>query len=128
MALSLKAMTNVSQKELSAQRELAHKPIDMAKTGWQREFDDPIQLPDGRKLLTLKDAIEHLAKTVPRKDRNHPKVLTAATILTNAAEGRDFMMHARIAALQALNRHVERVYNSDRKETHWGKRKLVRDE
>jgi AraC-like DNA-binding protein len=29
------------------------------------------------------------------------KVLTAATCLTNAAEGRDFMMHARIAVLGA---------------------------
>ena len=29
--------------------------------------------------------------------------------------------------LKALNRHVERVY-SDRKETHWGKRKLKRDQ
>jgi hypothetical protein len=27
----------------------------------------------------------------------------------------------------ALNRHVERVFDSSRKETHWGKRKLKRD-
>jgi hypothetical protein len=26
-----------------------------------------------------------------------------------------------------LNRHVERVFNPDRKDTHWGKRKLARD-
>ena len=26
--------------------------------------------------------------------------------------------------MRALNRHVERVFNPDRKETHWGKRKL----
>jgi hypothetical protein len=51
----------------------------------------------------------------------------AATILTNAAEGHDFLMHARIGMLRALNRHVERVFNSDHKETHWGKRKLKRD-
>jgi hypothetical protein len=30
--------------------------------------------------------------------------------------------------LRALNRHVERVFNPDRKERHWGKRKLARDE
>jgi hypothetical protein len=29
--------------------------------------------------------------------------------------------------MKALNRHVERVFNPDRKETHWGKRKLKRD-
>jgi hypothetical protein len=37
-------------------------------------------------------------------------------------------MLARIGVMKALNRHVERVFNPDRKETHWGKRKLKRDE
>jgi hypothetical protein len=35
---------------------------------------------------------------------------------------REDRRHAR-----ALNRHVERVFNPDRKDTHWGKRKLARD-
>jgi hypothetical protein len=100
----------------------------VADKGWRRRFDDPILLPDGRKLVTLKDAIDHLSKTVPKADHDHPKVLTAATCLTDAAEGRDLVMHARIATLQALNRHVERVFNPDRKDHHWGKRKLKRDE
>jgi hypothetical protein len=30
--------------------------------------------------------------------------------------------------MKALNRHVERVFNPDRKETHWAKRKLKRDQ
>jgi hypothetical protein len=29
--------------------------------------------------------------------------------------------------MRALNRHVERVFNRDRKEKHWGRRKLARD-
>jgi hypothetical protein len=29
--------------------------------------------------------------------------------------------------MKALNRHVERVFNPERKDTHWGKRKLKRD-
>ena len=29
-------------------------------------------------------------------------------------------MLARIGIMRALNRHVERVFNPDRKETHWG--------
>jgi hypothetical protein len=33
----------------------------------------------------------------------------------------------RIAVMKALNRHVERVFNLDRKDTHWGKRKLKRE-
>jgi hypothetical protein len=38
------------------------------------------------------------------------------------------LMHARVGMLRALNRDVERVFNSDRKDTNWGKRKLKRDE
>jgi hypothetical protein len=30
--------------------------------------------------------------------------------------------------LLALNRHVERVFNPDRKDHHWGRRKLARDQ
>lgn len=34
-----------------------------ATKGWSRKFDDPIALPNG-KLVTLKDAVEHLSKTI----------------------------------------------------------------
>ena len=44
-----------------------------------------------------------------------------------AAEGRGPLMHARIGMLW-INRNVERVFNPDRKDAHWGKRKLKRDE
>jgi hypothetical protein len=36
-------------------------------------------------------------------------------------------MFARIGIMRALNRHVERVFNPSRKDTHWGQRKLKRD-
>jgi hypothetical protein len=36
-------------------------------------------------------------------------------------------MFARIGVVRAINRHVNRVFNPDRKDTHWGKRKLARD-
>jgi hypothetical protein len=35
-------------------------------------------------------------------------------------------MMARIGVMRALNRNVERVFNPDRNDTHWGKRKLKR--
>jgi hypothetical protein len=35
-------------------------------------------------------------------------------------------MLARIGVVKALNRHVERVFNPNRKEHHWGRRKLAR--
>jgi hypothetical protein len=37
-------------------------------------------------------------------------------------------MLARIGVLKALRRNVVCEFNSDRKETHWVKRKLKRDE
>jgi hypothetical protein len=37
-------------------------------------------------------------------------------------------MMARISVMKALNRQVERMFNPDRKDTHWGKRKLKRDQ
>jgi hypothetical protein len=49
-------------------------------------------------------------------------------MLTNAAEYGHPVEFARIATLQALNRHAVRVFNPDRKETHWERRKLKRDE
>ena len=37
-------------------------------------------------------------------------------------------MFARIGVMRALNRHVERVFDSSRKDHHWGRRKLARDQ
>jgi hypothetical protein len=37
-------------------------------------------------------------------------------------------MFARIGLMRALNRHVERVFDPSRKDHHWGKQKLKRDE
>jgi hypothetical protein len=37
-------------------------------------------------------------------------------------------MMARIGMMRALNRHVERMFDPSRKEKHWGKSKLKRDE
>jgi hypothetical protein len=45
-----------------------------------------------------------------------------------AAEGRGPLMHGRIGILRALNRNIVRQFNPDRKEMHWEKRKLKRDE
>jgi hypothetical protein len=37
-------------------------------------------------------------------------------------------MFARIGIMRALNRHVERTFDSSRKDHHWGRRKLRRDQ
>jgi hypothetical protein len=36
-------------------------------------------------------------------------------------------MLARVGVVRTLNSHVERVFNPNRKDHHWGKRKLKRD-
>jgi hypothetical protein len=37
-------------------------------------------------------------------------------------------MMARIGIMRSLNRHHVREFNSDRKDLHWGRRKLKRNE
>jgi hypothetical protein len=94
---------------------------------WSRKFDDPISLPGGRQLVTLKQAADFIM-ALPKAEQGLPEWQTAIATRIGAAEGCDFLMHARIGMLRALNRHVERVFNPDRKEKHWGRRKLKRDE
>jgi hypothetical protein len=98
----------------------------MAKNGWGRPFEDPIELPDGRKLLTLKNAADYIMK-LPKAEQKHEKWETAISCLILAAEGRGPLMHARIGVLQALHQNVERVFKTGEKTTHWAKRKLARD-
>jgi hypothetical protein len=94
--------------------------------GWQRRFEDPIPLPRGRQLVTLKDAADYIL-TLPKSEQHIEEWQAATEALIMAAEGRGPLMHARIGMLRALSRHVERVFNPDRKDHHWGRRKLVRD-
>jgi hypothetical protein len=53
---------------------------------------------------------------LPKAEQGLAECQIAIACLIGAAEGRDFMMHARIGMLRALNRHVERVFNTDRKD------------
>ena len=93
---------------------------------WSRAFDDPIPLPRGRQLVTLKDAANYIQK-LPKAEQNLDECQAAVEALLLVVELDGPTMMARIGMLRALNRHVERVFNSDRKDTHWAKRKLARD-
>jgi hypothetical protein len=70
--------------------------------GWKRPFDDPIPLPRGHHLVTLEDAAAYIMK-LPKAEQNLEEWQTAIACLIGAAEGRDFVMHARIGVLRALN-------------------------
>jgi hypothetical protein len=80
---------------------------------WDSRFPEPIELPCGARLASLREAIVHLVNTVPSSERATPVVLTAAELITSAAERGGPIEFARIATLRALNRHVERVLNPD---------------
>jgi hypothetical protein len=97
-----------------------------ADRGWSTPFDDPIPLPRGRQLVTLQDAGTYIT-WLPKAEHESPQWQAAIEALLRAAEGRDFLMHARVGMQRALNRHVERVFNPGRKDPHWGHRKLARD-
>ena len=71
---------------------------------WDKRFAEPIVLEDGSKLATLQDAIAHLARLIPKAERDMPEILTAAELLTNAAAHGGPIEFARIATLQAINR------------------------
>jgi hypothetical protein len=94
---------------------------------WSRVFEDPIALPGGTTLRTLSDAASHVM-ALPGKTRQSAEWQAAIEALLMAAEDRGPLMHARIGMLRALNRNVERVLDQSRKDMHWGRRKLKRDE
>jgi hypothetical protein len=97
-----------------------------ADRGWKREFDEPIPLPSGRSLVTLKDAGTYITK-LPKFDHATPEWQAAMESLILVAEQGGPTMFARIGIMRAMNRHVEQVFNPSRKDTHWGRRKLTRD-
>jgi hypothetical protein len=95
--------------------------------GWKRRFDDPIPLPRGRQLVTLRDAGNYIAK-LPKAEHEAPEWQAAMQALILVATHGGPTMFARIGVMQALNRHHVREFNADRKPHHWGKRKLKRDQ
>jgi hypothetical protein len=98
----------------------------MTKAGWSRKFDEPIPLPLGDQLITLEDAGTYITK-LPKAEHMAPEWQAAMEALILVATCGGPTMLARIGVMRALNRHVERVFNPSRKETHWGRRKLARD-
>lgn len=73
---------------------------------WSRRFDDPIALPDGRTLRTLRDAGRYI-EALPKATQQRREWQTATEILIKAAEGRDLLMHAWIAVMQAVHHGTE---------------------
>jgi hypothetical protein len=77
------------------------KPAGMNK-GWSRKFDEPIPLPNGRKLVTLRDAGNYIIK-LPKAEHTAPEWQAAMEALILVARGGPTML-ARIGVMQALHR------------------------
>jgi hypothetical protein len=91
----------------------------ISERGWSRAFDDPIPLPGGEKLFTLRSR-RHTSPASRRRKAALPEWHTAIQALILTDHGSPTML-APIGVMRALNRHVEPVLNPDRKDHHWGK-------
>ena len=90
---------------------------------WSRRFDEPIPVPKGKPLVTLKDAIAWLAKEIPQSEHLMKEVQAAAHCVTAAAENGGPMMFARMGMMQAINRHKPEEFDPKGQKPALGKTK-----
>jgi len=83
-------------------------------------------LPDGRKLVTLRDAASYIT-ALPKKEADAAEWQAAIEALMLVVELGGSTMFARIGVMQALNRGHVREFNPSQKQKYWGRRKLRRD-
>ena len=81
---------------------------------WSARFVDPIILPGGRKLLTLRDAASHITE-LPKAEHDAAEWQTAMETLLLVAERDGPEMMARIGMLRALNRHSAKATPAPRR-------------
>jgi hypothetical protein len=81
---------------------------------WSRAFDDPIPLPDGGEIRTLKQAADHIL-SLPARTAKSPHWQLAMHCLIEAAEDREPLLHARVGMLRALNAGKPELKLSSRK-------------
>jgi len=73
----------------------------MPNKGWSRGFDDPIPLPDGGELRTVRDAGNFIAK-LPKREHDAPAWLAAIQALMLVVEHGGDTMLPRIGIMRAL--------------------------
>jgi hypothetical protein len=76
---------------------------------WARPFDDPILLPGGREIVTLRDAGDYIT-SLPKADHSAAEWQAAMEALIQVASFGGPTMFARIGVMRALNQNVERVF------------------
>lgn len=86
------------------------------KADWSRAFDDPITLPDGRELVTLRQAGEYITK-LPKAEHDAPHWQLAMRCLIDAAARGGILMIAEIAMRRAINQGKPKPRKSARRAT-----------
>ena len=76
----------------------------MADKDWHRTFDEPIPLPGGGELRTLRDAATYITK-LPEREHDTLAWRAAIQALMLVAESGGPTMQARIGVMRALYRH-----------------------
>jgi hypothetical protein len=98
----------------------------MSKPGWYTHFREPIPMPKGEPLVTLRDAGAYITR-LSKTQYDRPAWQNAMHVLIHAAEHGGPVEFARLGMMQALHPKGEPVYDSSRKDPHWGRGKLARD-
>jgi hypothetical protein len=100
-----------------------------ARRGWQR-LAAPVRADNAARRSVARHAprrgeLHHCAS---KKEAALPEWQAAIEALMLVVERDGPTMLARIGVMRALNRGRVRVFNPDRKDPHWGRRKLKREE
>src|ERR1700731_4028671 len=93
---------------------------------WSRHFDKPIQPPQGKKLVTLKDAAAYILK-LPESKQQSPEWQAAAEAVMMAAEDRGPLMHTHVGMMRALHGAKPIPEYNPSKVKNWRRQKLKRD-
>jgi hypothetical protein len=79
---------------------------------WFKRFINPIGLPDGRKLMTLRDAADYIT-ALPKAEHDEADWQVAMEALLLVAERNGTEKLARIAVMKALNKQSARAIPSN---------------
>ena len=91
----------------------------MTERGWKRRFDEPIPLPRGRQILTLRDAGNYITKL---------GITYFARFVYFLAVESDRCGRKSVLIWNAFWPSSDRwVFDPTRKGHHWGRRNLARD-
>ena len=93
----------------------------------QAHLVEPREATTPTRRARVRDAADYIMKLLKaEQDLEEWQAAVEALLLVVNLNGPTMM--ARISVMRALNRNVVRTFDSSRKDTHWGKRKLKRDQ